>query len=80
MLSGKLAEIDLKTGRTHQIRATFKALRHPIIGDSLYGKENERGLLLFAVALQLQHPNNDKPLSFQLPQSNRYKAALKSFT
>lgn len=78
-LSGKLVEVDLKTGRTHQIRATFKALRNPVLGDSLYGRKIERGLCLFAVQLEFQHPNTGKLLSFQMPTSSRYQAALKSF-
>jgi 23S rRNA pseudouridine1911/1915/1917 synthase len=32
-----LLEIQLHTGRTHQIRVHFSALRHPVIGDTLYG-------------------------------------------
>jgi 23S rRNA pseudouridine1911/1915/1917 synthase len=32
-----LLEVELHTGRTHQIRVHFAALRHPIVGDSLYG-------------------------------------------
>jgi len=32
-----LLEVDLKTGRTHQIRVHCAAIHHPIIGDSLYG-------------------------------------------
>ncbi len=32
-----LLEVDLKTGRTHQIRVHCAAIQHPIIGDSLYG-------------------------------------------
>ena len=78
-LSGKLVEVDLKTGRTHQIRATFKALRNPVLGDSLYGKKSDRGLCLFAVQLEFHHPGSGKLLSFQMPTSSRYKAALKSF-
>ncbi len=32
-----LVEIQLHTGRTHQIRVHFSALRHPVVGDTLYG-------------------------------------------
>ncbi len=32
-----LVEVNLHTGRTHQIRVHFAALRHPLVGDALYG-------------------------------------------
>ena len=32
-----LVEVQLHTGRTHQIRVHFAALKHPVIGDTLYG-------------------------------------------
>jgi len=32
-----LVEVELHTGRTHQIRVHFAALRHPVVGDTLYG-------------------------------------------
>ena len=32
-----LVEVQLHTGRTHQIRVHFSALRHPVVGDELYG-------------------------------------------
>jgi 23S rRNA pseudouridine1911/1915/1917 synthase len=35
-----LLEVDLKTGRTHQIRVHCAAVRHPIVGDPVYGKRN----------------------------------------
>jgi 23S rRNA pseudouridine1911/1915/1917 synthase len=36
-----LLEIQLHTGRTHQIRVHFSALRHPVVGDTLYGADSQ---------------------------------------
>lgn len=36
-----LVEIRLHTGRTHQIRVHFSALRHPVVGDTLYGADSQ---------------------------------------
>jgi len=36
-----LVEVQLHTGRTHQIRVHFSALKHPVVGDSLYGASKE---------------------------------------
>ncbi len=37
-----LVEVQLHTGRTHQIRVHFSALRHPVVGDTLYGASATR--------------------------------------
>jgi 23S rRNA pseudouridine1911/1915/1917 synthase len=39
--STTLVEVQLHTGRTHQIRVHFSALRHPVVGDTLYGAASE---------------------------------------
>ncbi len=36
-----LVEVQLLTGRTHQIRVHFSALKHPVVGDTLYGAADE---------------------------------------
>src|SRR6266403_5663402 len=36
-----LVEVQLHTGRTHQIRVHFSALKHPVVGDALYGAASE---------------------------------------
>jgi 23S rRNA pseudouridine1911/1915/1917 synthase len=36
-----LVEVHLHTGRTHQIRVHFSALKHPVVGDTLYGAASE---------------------------------------
>src|ERR1700719_4038077 len=62
-----LLEVQIDTGRTHQIRVHLASLRHPVVGDILYGAPRqlpakdgtslplERNFL-HAAALQLQHP------------------------
>ncbi len=40
-----LLEVDLHTGRTHQIRVHLKHLGHPLVGDPVYGEARWRGLL-----------------------------------
>lgn len=37
--SASLLEINLETGRTHQIRVHFSTLRHPCVGDAMYGAD-----------------------------------------
>jgi 23S rRNA pseudouridine1911/1915/1917 synthase len=52
-------EVKLETGRTHQIRAHFGAIGHPLIGDSIYGGELKYGLsrqFLHAHRLAFAHP------------------------
>ena len=54
-----LLEINLKTGRHHQIRAQMKAIGHPVKGDLKYGsaRSNKDGSIhLHARRLQLKHP------------------------
>ena len=58
-----LLDIGLETGRTHQIRVHMAAIRHPCVGDSLYGADpmltEHVGLdrqWLHAVQLGFEHP------------------------
>jgi 23S rRNA pseudouridine1911/1915/1917 synthase len=39
-----LVEVQLHTGRTHQIRVHFSALKHPVVGDTLYGAPAQLGI------------------------------------
>jgi 23S rRNA pseudouridine1911/1915/1917 synthase len=62
-----LLEIDLKTGRHHQIRAQLAAIGCHIKGDLKYGAErsNKDGSIhLHARSLELEHPVKKEPLTF----------------
>ncbi len=75
-----LLEIQIDTGRTHQIRVHLASLGHPVVGDVLYGARRElrnpagEGAslslsrnFLHAAALQFQHPRSGELLSFSAP-------------
>lgn len=47
-----LLEFDIKTGRTHQIRVHCGAIRHPIVGDPVYGPKRPQRLFAGSPALQ----------------------------
>lgn len=65
-----LLEIDLKTGRHHQIRAQLSAIKCPIKGDLKYGfdRSNKNGSIhLHARSLEFLHPVGKKPISLIAP-------------
>lgn len=69
-------EINLITGRTHQIRAHFAHIGCPVVGDDLYSRSarefSKFGLLLLAARLSFQHPATGEPLSFSVPEPSRF--------
>jgi len=76
-----LLEIDLATGRTHQIRVHLKARRHPIVGDPVYGEarwkeatgQAGRALegfprpALHAWRIAFEHPESGERVAFEAP-------------
>ena len=62
-----LLEVNLKTGRTHQIRVHLSHLRWPLVGDKLYGGEsNELNRpFLHASYLEVNDPITNKKLVFE---------------
>ncbi|MBL8931491.1 MAG: RluA family pseudouridine synthase [Kineosporiaceae bacterium] len=69
--AASLLEVHLETGRTHQIRVHFSALRHPCVGDLTYGADpvlaRRLGLerqWLHAVRLAFEHPGTGEWVEF----------------
>ena len=76
-----LVELELKTGRTHQIRVHLSYLGFPIVGDDMYGGKHttERDLggdddamllarqALHATTLGFRHPMTEEPMKFTAP-------------
>jgi 23S rRNA pseudouridine1911/1915/1917 synthase len=66
-----LVEVEIKTGRTHQIRVHMAHIGHPVLGDRVYGgskaaKSAERQML-HAESLSLLHPETGNPMTFTVP-------------
>ena len=72
--SGSLLEIDLETGRTHQIRVHLSAIGHPLAGDWLYGARNAVRPMLHAVEIAMTHPLTNEPLRVAAPLPDDFLA------
>jgi 23S rRNA pseudouridine1911/1915/1917 synthase len=70
--AASLVEVNLETGRTHQIRVHFSAFRHPLVGDTMYGADPKLAAKLgldrqwlHAVRLSFEHPTSGETVSFE---------------
>ncbi|MET1132006.1 MAG: RluA family pseudouridine synthase [Aeromicrobium sp.] len=78
-----LLEIKLETGRTHQIRVHMAAIKHPCVGDPLYGADpvlaKRVGLerqWLHAVRLGFTHPGTGEWVEYESPYPDDLQRAL----
>lgn len=63
-----LVELELKTGRTHQIRVHLSAIQHPVVGDVLYGGDTRfiKRVALHSYKLFMTHPILEEKISLAL--------------
>ncbi len=72
--SGKFSVVECfpLTGRTHQIRVHMRSIRHPIVGDKLYGSRESAGLadrqMLHAIRLEFKSKSQKVAVSSPLPK------------
>ena len=68
-----LVKINLKTGRSHQIRVQFSSRDHALYGDQKYNKNALVGeqIALFANSITFNHPITKEELTFKIDLPNR---------
>ena len=64
-LDMSLVDIDLKTGRHHQIRVQFASRGHSLVGDQRYGIQDGKQLCLYSYNLSFVHPTTKEILNFK---------------
>ncbi len=81
--SASLVDVRLETGRTHQIRVHFAALRHPCVGDLTYGADptlaarlHLQRQWLHAQSLSFAHPRTGEIVTFTSPYPDDLETAL----
>lgn len=73
-----LLRVLIKTGRTHQIRVHMQALKHPIVGDKIYGdKLDNKPLCLHCASMSFIHPISSLFVSFSAPLPKYFNDIMK---
>ena len=69
-----LIEVNLHTGRSHQIRVQFSSRNYPLFGDQKYNKKAIVGeqIALYSFSLTFKHPISKEVMTFSLDKPNRY--------
>lgn len=74
-----LLELQLETGRTHQIRVHMKYIGHPLVGDPMYGRSKGLkmdGQALHAAVLGFVHPSTGEYMEFTAPMPDDMEELL----
>jgi len=73
-------EVNIETGRTHQIRVHMSYIGHPVVGDPLYSRKknpfNIKGQALHAFRLGLYHPRSGEFMTFEAPVPEDFNEIL----
>src|SRR6266496_5719363 len=90
-----LLDVQLKTGRTHQIRVHLAWLKHPVVGDEVYGSGRDKTVIdpaissrigrlsrqfLHSKKIGLRHPRTNEELCFYAPLPPELKTLLQTIT
>ncbi len=68
-----LVEIELVTGRTHQIRVQFASRKMPLVGDGKYGsRDNKATMALWSHRVEFTHPQTKKLVAYESAVPNTY--------
>lgn len=74
-------KVNIKTGRTHQIRVHMAEIGYPIVGDEVYSNGRNpfgiKGQCLHAAELEFVHPTTNKKVSFTAPLPEYFEEILK---
>ena len=66
-------ELELLTGRTHQIRVQLASRKHPVMGDRRYGsKEKIKGIALRSYKMEFKDPDTGEARKFVFPLPDEY--------
>ena len=73
-----LIEVNIKTGRTHQIRVHCSYKGFPVAGDKIYSKSysNYSNLMLIAKEIEFTHPISGKIMKFEVDYTDYFKEFL----
>ena len=75
-----LIEAKLETGRTHQIRVHMAYIKHPLVGDRVYGPAKQSlardGQMLHAEVLGFVHPKTGEYMEFRQPLPTEFRNLL----
>ena len=75
-----LLRVRIETGRTHQIRVHLAHIRHPVVGDTVYGRARDEvpapRQMLHAERLTLTHPRTREAMTFTAPPPADFAAVI----